>query len=298
MQLKHLQSFIAVAEALHFRRAASVVGLTQPALSQHIARLELDVGAQLLIRDRRRVQLTPAGEALLCGAQAAMARLDEAALQARSLSDARKNTLVIGQVDYISHAYFPRGLKALKAAYPQAVVDARGMVPTDSIAAVRDGSIDVAFIAALEDTDPSDSLGDLVLREVIRGHWQVIVSTAHPLARLHEVPLSALTAHELILFQRRINPAGYDWFMQHCEKTGFTARVGQHVSQPQNGSAMAAQNVGAFVVRSYVSTELPPKTVAKRLVGLPSMLRVMAAWLPGTRNQLRSAFLSGFSSKS
>ena len=234
MQLKHLRSFMAVAEALHFRRAASAAGLSQPTLSQHIAQLERDVGARLLSRDQRRVQLTPAGEALLLGAQAALNRLDDAAQKARALSEARKNTLIIGHVEYISHAYFPQCVRALKSAYPSAVVEARGMTPAEAIEAVREGTIDLAFVASL-DPKALEKLNDLVLREVLKGRWQAIMPGGHPLARRSEVPLQALADEDLILFQRRVNPAGYDWLMQRCDEAGFTARVVQHVSQPQTG---------------------------------------------------------------
>lgn len=295
MQLKHLKSFMAVAQSLHFRGAALTLGVTQPALSQHVAQLERDVGARLFDRDRRRVELTAAGETLLTGARAALVRLEEAAAAARALGEARENTLVIGHVEYVSQAYMPQAMSALKAVFPRGVVETRDMSPDEALQAVRDGSIDLGFSLGfgpdgLGDQTPDDRL---VVRKVRHGHFRLVMARKHPLASLASVPLSALAGQDLILFQRRINPAPYDWLISHCEKAGFTARVAHHVSQPQHGPAMAAQGVGVFIVGSYVLGVLPRNTVSRPLTGFPTDITILAAWRPGTRAPLLKAFLSG-----
>src|SRR5688572_3557106 len=118
MQLKQLRSFLAVAETNSFRRAARQVGVTQPALSQHVAALEAELGVRLFERDRRRVAITPAGTALREGAAAGLAILDRAAELARRFGTASEKTVRVGALDYISHAFLPAAIMAVKRAMP------------------------------------------------------------------------------------------------------------------------------------------------------------------------------------
>ena len=165
---------MAVAHSLHFRKAAATLGITQPALSQHIAQLERDVGTPLLLRDRRSVELTASGEVLLDGARAAMTRLEEAADQARAIGEARRRTLVVGQLDYTSHAFLPRAIFQVKERFPDALVDTRDMNPDEAIIAVREGRIDLGI--SLRPVDAPD----LVLRDVLRGKWSLVMPKGHP----------------------------------------------------------------------------------------------------------------------
>ncbi len=300
MQLKHLKSFVAVADTLHFRRAAAALGVTQPALSAHIMKLERDVGARLLERGRRHVELTAAGQALLEGSRAPLVGLEGAAQAARELGEARRNTVVVGQVEYLSPAYMPAALKALKASFPRAVVETRELVPREALQALRAGSVDVAVTVSLGagDARGRERVEDLVVRKVRRGQIRVVLSRHHALARLNEVPLSALAEEELILFQRRINPPTYDWLIARCHEAGFTPRVTHHVSQPHHGPALAAQGVGVFLISSYLLDKLPRNAVSRPLAGFPATITLSAVWRPGACGPLLKAFLSGLPSVS
>ncbi|MCI0571120.1 MAG: LysR family transcriptional regulator [Myxococcaceae bacterium] len=289
MQLKHLRSFVAVAESGHFRRAASSLGVTQPAISHHIAALEEEVGTRLLQRDRRNVELTAAGAVLLEGAKAAMERLDEAEAAARALGEARARTLVVGQLDYVSHVFLPPAVRALKAPHPDVTVETLDRAPEQTLAAVRDGTVDLGFVCG-------SSLAraqDLVKRTVARGHWCLILPRSHALARLDEVPLERLASEPVILFHRRVNPDLSAWVHQQCERAGFTLKVAHQVAQSQHGPALVAQGVGVFMVGSYHFNELPENLVSRPLVGMPTGLSVVATWRPGRRSPLLKAFLEG-----
>lgn len=306
MQLKHLRSFVAVAEALHFRRAAALVGVTQPALSQHIAQLERDVGALLLTRDQRHVELTPAGEAMLQGARDIIARVDETMRSVRALGASRTRTLVVGQIGYVSHAYLPAAVSALRHHFPDAMVETVEMGPEEALRGVREGHVDVgfAFASSLRHEGPRGRLpvgfgvhavdvADLVVREVKSGHWSVVVPTGHPFAALEAVPLGRMADQDWILFHRSVNPQAYGFLMSRCAEAGFVPRVAHHVLQPQHGPPMVAGGVGCFVVGDYVLGELPAGVVARPLTGFDAEITIVAAWRPASRTPLLKAFLEG-----
>ncbi len=286
MQLKHLRSFVAVAQSLHFGQAARSIGLGQPALSKHLAQLERDVGAELLTRDRRGVALTGAGEVLLEGARVALSRLDAAREQLKTLGAAREKTLVVGQLDYTSHAFLPAAIRALKQRFPDAVVETRDMTPDDALWAVRDGKVDLGISVA-----PIDA-PELVVRDIIRGRWSLVLPRSHALASRVPIELSKLAKEELVLFQRKVNPRMYDWLISRCEDAGFTPRVAHHVAQPQHGAALVKQGVGLLLVGDYVLPELPKGVVMRPLTGLPEFT-VVAVWKAETRNAVLKAFLAG-----
>lgn len=288
MELKHLRSFHAVSELLHFRRAAQRVGVTQPALSQHILKLEAELGVKLLERDRRTVKLTPAGQTLRDETASALMQLESALTAARRVGGLREKTLKVGQLQYNSHTFLPPAIQSLKRAKPDVLVELLEVPPSEVVAAVRDGWIDIGF-----GLTPMPRVDDLVTREVVRGHWAVWVAKDHPFAALDEVPLEALAREPLIMFSRAINPSSFDELMRLFSRTGQRPRQVLEISQPHHGVPMVLQGLGCFLVGSYVIQDAPRGAVMKRLGGFDNALRVTAVWRPEGRTALLRPFLAG-----
>lgn len=288
MEFKHLKSFHAVSELLHFRRAAQRVGVTQPALSQHILKLEAELGVRLLERDRRTVKLTPAGQTLRDETASVLTQLEAALVSTRRVGGLREKTLKVGQLQYISHAFLPPAIQSLKRARPEVLVELLEVTPSEAVAAVRDGWIDIGF-----GLTPMPRADDLVTREVVRGYWAVWVAKDHPFAALDEVPISKLAQEPLILFSRSINPGSWDELMRLLARTGHTPRIAQEVSQPQHGVPLVLQGMGCFLVGSYVIQDSPRGAVMKRISGFENDLRVTAIWRPEGRTALLRPFLAG-----
>lgn len=287
MELKLLKSFHAVAELLHFRRAADRVGLTQPALSQHIARLEADLGVRLFERDRRVVKLTLAGETLRDETQSPLQQLDHALESARRAGGLREKTLRVGQMHYISHTFLPPAIQSLQRARPDVLVELLEMPPAETPTAVREGRIDIGF-----GLSPTLRVDDLVKREVVRGHWAVWVPKGHAFAALRDVPLELLRREPLILFARDLNPHAYDFLTGLLTHGGVRPRVVHHIQQPHHGVPLVLQGLGCFVVGSYV-IDGARGAVMKRISGFDNDLRVTALWRPDGRTALLRPFLAG-----
>jgi DNA-binding transcriptional LysR family regulator len=148
-----LRYFAAVAEELHFTRAAERLYIAQPALSEHIRRLEAEVGVELLRRTTRRVELTAAGEQFLSRARRILAEADEALAEASRAARGEMGTIRVGTGATAGLAQVPRVLRALREAYPLVHLDLRQIDWEDQSGGLRDGSADAAFVwLPFEDT--------------------------------------------------------------------------------------------------------------------------------------------------
>src|SRR5687767_2086529 len=146
MELRHLRYFVAVAEELHFGRAAVRLHVSQPPLSQQIKALEEELGVQLFQRTRRHVELTDAGRALLPEARAALEQAERAQRVAREAGAGARGRLVIGFVTSASYSVLPAAVRALRRAWPSVEVTLREMVPSAQLEALEWREIDVGLL--------------------------------------------------------------------------------------------------------------------------------------------------------
>ena len=147
MELRHLRYFRAVAEELHFGRAAERLHIAQPPLSQQIRQLERELEVSLLTRSTRRVELTAAGEAYLKRAVAVLDAVDDAGQQARRIAQGVEGHLTIGCVGSATYSVLPRLVRALRDELPHVEISIRGeMLAPAQLDALRAGDIDIALL--------------------------------------------------------------------------------------------------------------------------------------------------------
>ncbi|MEE2039338.1 LysR family transcriptional regulator [Nocardiopsis sp. CT-R113] len=183
-----LRGFVAVAEELHFGRAAERLSMTQPPLSRQIQKLERTVGVQLLERDRRRVSLTAAGEAFLIEARRLLTLADSAPDLARRISAGASGTLRIGFT--AASSYGPLGglLNRLEEVLPEIKIELFEMVTREQVSALLNEEVDLGLARPPFDTELFGS------RVQHRERMLVAVPDAHPLARRG----GPVTAEELV----------------------------------------------------------------------------------------------------
>src|SRR3954454_20432874 len=164
MDLRQLRYFVAVAEELHFSRAAARLRLAQSALSSQIRQLEREVGGPLLVRSTRRVELTPAGEALLADAQALLAAADGALERARALARGEAGSLTIGSLGPAPGGILAPLLARFGGRHPDVRVEVRAFDFTDTVDGLRDRHADCAFLYLPVD-DPDLEVTPLLTEE-------------------------------------------------------------------------------------------------------------------------------------
>ena len=176
--LRQLQYAVAVADARSFRRAAEQCGVSQPSLSAQLAQLEGALGVRLFERDRRRVLLTPAGEALIERARRVLIDADDLVDAARRLGDPLAGTLSIGVIPTISPYLLPAAAPAIGRAHPRLTVRWREDKTENLARELHGGRLDAALLALEAD------LGGPLQREVIgRDRFVLVTPRAHPLAK-------------------------------------------------------------------------------------------------------------------
>ncbi len=177
MELRQLRYFVAVAEELHFRRAAARLHVSQPPLSTQIAALEAELGVLLLARTRRRVALTPAGAAFLREARAILAGVDAAATTARAIDSGQEGVLRVSFVGSALLSIVPGIVQRFRAARPLVQIALRERPTSAQLEAVRTGIADIGLVRPPVQADP-----ELVTELVLRERTVAALPAGHPLA--------------------------------------------------------------------------------------------------------------------
>ncbi|MEV5177629.1 LysR substrate-binding domain-containing protein [Streptomyces flaveolus] len=174
--LAQLTSFVAVAEELHFTRAAERLNMTQPPLSRQIQLLETDLGVQLLDRTNRTVRLTPAGRAFLTEARRILHQSEHAALAVRRVSTGEAGAIAVGFTAASAYSALGSLLQTSQVALPGVEILLRELVTRDQLKALGEGSLDLGLAR------PSATGPDLVSRPAVREGLVAALPAGHPLA--------------------------------------------------------------------------------------------------------------------
>ena len=242
MELRQLRYFVAVAEELHFRRAAERLHVSQSPLSVQIRKLEATVGVQLLRRNRRGVELTAAGRSLLADARVLLDQAERAAERARRAAAGYAGELRIGFVGSAIYAVLPEAVRTLRAERPMVEVTLREMATEEQLDALRRDQLDVGFVRA-----PAAPEG-LQMERVLQEPLLAALPTDHPLAAAAEVSLAELATESLVLFPRAQAPAFYDELMVRLQRTGRVTRIAQEAPEMQTIIGLVAAGVGVSLV--------------------------------------------------
>jgi DNA-binding transcriptional LysR family regulator len=250
MDLRRLRYFVAVAEELHFRRAAQRLHLAQPALSQQVRKLEVEVGAELFHRTQRGVALTAAGEVFLRESRRLLRQAEEASAAARDASTGAGGRLRLGQVADTVPAVLPRALAAFASRYP-AVTVVPEIAPMRSVVEdVRTGRLDLAVVGLPAPVEGLDVVPIGVERIV------AAVPDRHLLSGRPSIAVAALGQTPLVLLPRPTNPAFYDAAVGAVRAAG--------IAPPLLDGAATSVEHALMLVASGVALALLPSSVADR----------------------------------
>lgn len=242
MELRHLRYVLAVAEHLHFGRAAEQLNISQPPLSQQIRQLEEELGVQLFNRTKRQVQLTKAGEMLVDEARHIIAQVDRASRVATRVSEGDMGQLTIAIAGPADAPFFIDMFQAFAKRHPRVRISLRMMGPAEQARALHEGRIHVGFL-----TPPPDHSG-LTIETVIHLPIVVALHRKHPLASRASVPLRALASESHVMFSRDLDPHFFDAIVSACRDAGFNLNVVHQVGDLYTACALVAAGYGVCFV--------------------------------------------------
>ena len=226
MEFRHLESFLAIAEELHFGRAAARLHLAQPSLSQQLQRLERNVGAELVARTSHEVRLTPAGKAFQEQARAIVAQVYEAAQTAREAAAGKSGTIKVGYNFPAGQHVLPAVLSKIHTDFPNVGVTLREMRTGPQLRALRAGDLDVAMVYGR----PIGA--EFECRPLLQLPLVAVVGPKHKWANRPRVAFSELAHEPCILFAREQCPAMYDTIHSAASQSGITLNVEYQVDDP------------------------------------------------------------------
>ena len=215
MELRHLRYFVAVAEELHFRRAAERLHIAQPAISEQIRKLEAELGVQLLQRTQRSVSLTPAGAVLLEEARRVLRQADFARRAAREAHSRGLGQLRIGYLRDTVPPIVPRLLRRFAHAAPGIRVVLEDGDTRRLLEDVREQRLDLAVVCLPAPTS------DLRVVTIANEPFVAVLPEDHCCADEHEIDLAGLQRTRLVQLARAANPAVYDGVLAACNVAGI-----------------------------------------------------------------------------
>ncbi|WP_312877089.1 LysR substrate-binding domain-containing protein [Promicromonospora sukumoe] len=272
-----LRYFLAVAEELHFGRAATRLYISQPSLSHQIRRLEETLETPLFVRSSRRVRLTAAGRALLEEAPTALAALEQAVQRTRLAGSGTAATVRLGYTPVSSLDTLTTLLDALQDDHPGLTVEARELFSAEIPERISAGELDVGLALS---PPPVDGVAAEALR---REPVAALLSTRHRLCAEPTIPLSALRDETLLLFPRRLAPAYYDGIVAACKEAGFVPDIRTFEDPPVNGMLArlsGGREVGlapaSFAARAAKASA---HVTVREIVGSPVTAELSVLWL-------------------
>lgn len=286
MKLRYLRYFVAVAEELHFGHAAQKLGIAQPPLSQQIRRLEQELGVQLLQRTKRRVQLTPAGQAFLEEARKILSQVERAIEVAQRTGRGELGRLAIGFLGAVTYSLLPSILVAFRHSYPDVEVELHELKTSELIAALRDRRVQVGFVRL----PVHDEL--LEVEPILREPLVVAVPERHTLASRAHISFRDLANEAFLMPPRQLAAGFHDQVLSLCHQAGFTPKLGAEASQLQTIINLVAAGMGITLVPESVRNLAGRGVVFKKLPEPTPMMEVAVAWRRDAHAEILTAFLN------
>jgi DNA-binding transcriptional LysR family regulator len=286
LELKHLHSFVAVAEQLSFVRAAQRLHLSQPALSGQIQALEDDLGVKLLFRNRRVVQLTDAGKVFLNEAYAILQRTQQAAELAQKAAKGQIGKLSIGFVSSAALEIVPDIVVAFRRNFPDVTLDLRNIRTADQIEGLAGKNLDIGFVRMPLAHD------QLKITVIHREPFVVIFPEGHPLSETKQIRLAQLHNERFVLYGRRWAPGFFDTILRMCNAAGFSPNIVQETGEMYTSIALVVAGAGIAILPQSVVLAQPRKVVVRPLPHSAGVSEIAIATARNNASSLVNSFVS------
>jgi len=286
MELRHARYFVAVAEELHFGRAAKRLHMAQPPLSHQIRELEQELGVSLFKRTSRRVELTVHGHLFLKEARALLDQAQRAVELMKASQRGEHGSVVLGFVTSACYSVLIPTLREFHSRYPKVDIRCREMPPVVQIESLHRGAIDVGFLR----TPIRD--GSIQIRLLLRESLVLALPEDHPAATKSEVHLKEFTNEPLVLFVREQGPALFDQIIATCRQAGFNPQLTQVANEMQSMLGLVAAGMGVSLVPSSIRNLQRPGVVYKTVAGKTAEIELSLALRAGELTPVQETFVA------
>lgn len=273
IEVRHLRAFVAVAEELHFGRAAQRLHMAQPPLSQLIRSMEKSLDTQLLTRTTRSVALTSVGQEVLERARHVLRSFDELVDDVRRTERGEIGRVRLGFTDVVAVSMVPLLAQSFQAAHPNVELDLRGSYYSyEEVELLLAGDLDAGIIHG--------PVGHPQLATLQIGADDLVValSASHRLADRTEIDLIELADEPFITYLKGRGSSIREAIITDCASAGFRPRFVREVDESMAIVALAASGVGVAILPSSLTIFSPLGGIYRPLKGARHSLAVTLAW--------------------
>jgi DNA-binding transcriptional LysR family regulator len=291
VELRQFRYFVAVAEELHFSRAALRLHIGQPPLSLQIQAIERELGVTLFNRNRRKVELTEAGALFLIEARAALVQAARAVETAKRAARGEVGTL---RVSFTTSApltrVFTRTVRAFRRALPDVHLELRIQTSQRILDQLLLGHVDLGLIRPAASHPIPTGIAAI---PVVEDRLLLVLPADHPLTkRKGPLPLAALQAERFVLRQRGTGAGYYEQVLQICAQAGFAPNVVQEATEPPTILGMVAAGIGVSIAPASLQAIHVEDVVWRELaLGREAVSSILLVLNTRQENSLRSQFV-------
>ncbi|NEJ01286.1 LysR family transcriptional regulator [Rhizobium ruizarguesonis] len=272
MELRQLSMFKAVAEELHFGRAAAKMSIAQPALSNHVMALEKELGCPLFIRSTRRVELTRAGATFYDRAVRILSDIELTAELTRAVGGSRIRQIKIGTVYPATMGVLPVFLGKIARKFPDVRIHIASGNTSDIIRGLETGRLNLGFIR------PVENIGPLRFFSVAHERYLLAVAVSNPLAAREEISIEDLRDQKIIAFNRQNLSFTERYFNEKFEQHGLTKNIAYSCDDTYSLVSLVSAGLGTGFAPEW-TMDIPNRTfVLKKVRGIEFKIGLGIAW--------------------
>jgi DNA-binding transcriptional LysR family regulator len=275
IDIRQLRYFQAVAEELHFGRAAARLAIAQPALSRQIQQMEEELGTPLLRRTQRRVELLPAGALLLERARGIQQELARAVADTRRTGSGELGRLAVGFIHSSTYGLLPSIIGRFRKLHPGIELELHELPITAQHAALLRGTIDVGLLRV------QAAPAELEVLPVLPDPFVLALPAKHPLAGRTRVRLKSVAADPFVMFPHDGSPLFHARVQALCEQAGFQPEVAQHATQIHTVIGLVGAGLGVAVVPATAKNLHPRNVRFVQLADKADPVHIALAWRRG-----------------
>lgn len=287
LELRQLRYFIAVAEEMHFGKAALRLNMTQPPLSQAIQSLETLLGTALFIRTTRHTALTPAGIALLPEARRLLEQANSLRQLAQRAAAGAQGHLSLAFVSVADYSILPPTLRAFRQSHPDVSIELREATTDIQLDALEKSEIDAGFMIP----PLPEKLQHLLCYQKILTEPLMLAAPEHLLPRHSSLKMENCPDLPLILFPRKIAPSLHDAILGHFHAVGKTPVIGQEAIQMQTIVGLVSAGMGIALVPQSVSNLQRPGVVYHPIEHATPAVEIGIVWRKDNPSAVLASFL-------
>ena len=286
IETRLLRYFVALAEELHFGRAAVRLSISQPPLSVAIKQLEDQVQAQLFERNSKEVRLTAAGEHLLPRAKQILTLTSQAAQETTDVARGVRGHLRVGFVGSSLYRGVPQALEAFQKLHPQVRVDMLELNSAEQLQELQQARLDLGLVHSVQ---PPEDIASLKLMDEA---FMACLPDQHPLAQQEVINLAELKNERLILFLSQVSPVYHQRIYQMCQTHGFAPEIRHEVRHWLSVLSLVSLGQGVAIAPASLQRVGMPRVAFRPLTGEQPVSELLAVWRRTPENPLVQSLLS------